>query len=74
MLAALGAAKGGRTDGGRVRRSGTQRRATGFERDLGGRLRAERQRAQDWRWRLVGVDTCPVGNAIQDRKIRGIIG
>ena len=33
-----------------------------------------RQRAQEGRWRPMGVYTCPGGQAIQEPKIRGRIG
>ena len=63
-----GQRKGGDQTGEEAAETGSRREAAGADRDLGSRSRAARQRAQRRWWRPVGVDPCPGGQVVQDRK------
>ena len=54
---------------------GTRREAEGAKRGAGGKVEGgNASSAETVKWWPVGVDVCPYGQAIQDRKIRGRIG
>ena len=53
--------------------TGSRKGAEGSKSDPKSRSRVTGQQAQDRRWRPMGVYTCPVVKAIQERNRRGVI-